>query len=76
MMSVESLSHPPHPSSLPGFRFVDPEEFCRLVVSTRPLQRCDDPRSGLRGLSDVATGEQFFVEDLRLSSFLATRRPK
>ncbi|MFO0904364.1 MAG: hypothetical protein U0939_15275 [Pirellulales bacterium] len=58
------------------FRHVEPDEFCRLVVSMRPLQRRDDPEAGLRGLEDTSTGEQFYVEDVRLSSFLASRRPR
>lgn len=76
MMSVESIQRNPNDPDMTKFRHVEPEEFCRLVVSLRPLQRCDDPQSGLRGLEDQATGEHFFVEDLRLMSFLATRRPR
>ena len=57
-------------------QFIDPEEFCRLVVSMRSLTRCDDPEAGLRGLEDGETGERYFVEDLRLSSFMGSRYPR
>jgi hypothetical protein len=57
-------------------RLVEPEEFCRLAVSMRSLRRCDDPQTGMRGLEDESTGETFVVEDVRLSNFLATRRPR
>ena len=76
MMSVEPIQRTPNDPTLTKFRYVEPDEFCRLVVSFRPLQRCDDPQSGLRGLEDQATGEHFFVEALRLTSFLAMRHPR
>jgi hypothetical protein len=40
------------------------------------LRRCVVPHTGMRGLEDEWTGETFVVEDSRLSSFLATRRPR
>ena len=76
MMSVHSIDRYPTQSGMPTLRHIEPEEFCRLVVSNRTLQRCDDPQSGLRGLEDLATGECYVVEDLRLASFLANRRPR
>lgn len=76
MMSVHTIDRFPMPAEMPTLRYIEPEEFCRLVVSNRTLQRCDDPRSGLRGLEDLATGECYVVEDLRLANFLANRRPR
>lgn len=77
MMSAAPIQKPADQTAADAlFRHVEPDEFCRLVVSMRPLQRCDDPEAGLRGLEDTATGEQFYVEDIRLTSFLATRRPR
>lgn len=76
MMSVESARRERASRATGKSRLVDPEEFCRLVVSTRTLRRCDDPQTGMRGLEDESTGETFVVEDSRLSSFLATRRPR
>lgn len=55
---------------------IEPEEFCRLVVSIRSFTRCDDPEAGLRGLEDGETGDRYFVEDLRLSHFMGSRFPR
>jgi len=76
MMSVEPARRELASRAQGKSRLVDPEEFCRLVVSMRSLRRCDDPQTGMRGLEDESTGETFVVEDSRLSSFLATRRPR
>jgi len=76
MMSVEPVRGEMASRIVGKSRLVDPEEFCRLVVSMRSLRRCDDPQTGMRGLEDEATGETFVVEDSRLSNFLATRRPR
>jgi hypothetical protein len=76
MMSVEPVRGEMASGVVVKSRLVDPEEFCRLVVSMRSLRRCDDPQSGMRGLEDESTGETFVVEDVRLSNFLATRRPR
>ena len=46
--------------------FVDPEQFNRLAISNRQLDRRDDRRAGLRGLLDAETGEWFVVEEDRL----------
>ena len=48
------------------YRFVEPSEYCELLVSTRRLQRCDDLASGIRGLLDLETGMRFLIEDERL----------
>jgi hypothetical protein len=46
--------------------FVPPEEFHRLAISNRQLDRRDDRRAGLKGLYDAGTGEWFVVEEDRL----------
>jgi len=46
--------------------FIGPEEFNRLAISNRQLDRRDDRRAGLRGLLDAETGEWFVVEENRL----------
>ena len=45
---------------------VDVAEFRRLAVSHRRMVRVDEPKSGLRGLRDIETGEIFFTEAHRL----------
>lgn len=50
--------------------FVEPEEFNRLAISNRQLDRRDDRRAGLRGLVDAETGEWFVVEENRLYATL------
>ena len=50
----------------PDCRFVEPAEFCRLLVSNRSLVRSDDSRAELRGLLDPATGEWFLTEEEKL----------
>jgi hypothetical protein len=46
--------------------FVQREEFCSLLVSTRRLVRSDEPRLGVRGLLDVETGTRFLIEQEKL----------
>lgn len=48
-------------------QMVDAEEYCRLAISSRHLERCDDPTLGLRRLRDVRTGEVYAIEDARLA---------
>lgn len=47
-------------------RFVDTEEFRRMVVSNRQLERADEPRARARGLYDRETGTFLFIEEERL----------
>jgi hypothetical protein len=49
-------------------RFVDAVEFCRLLVSNRPLERSDDARARLRGLRDRSTGRRFLIEEESLTA--------
>ena len=49
-----------------GCRFVEPAEFCTLLVSNRYLIRSDDARAEVRGLLDPATDEWFLAEEEKL----------
>ena len=44
-------------------RFIDPARFRRLLVSTRKLDRSDEPSARTLGLVDPATGVRFLVEE-------------
>jgi hypothetical protein len=46
--------------------FVQRDEFCSLLLSTRRLVRSDEPRLGVRGLLDVETGTRFLIEQEKL----------
>ncbi len=58
------------------YRLVSHEEFCRLLVSSRRLQRCDDPEHGLRGLLDIDTGERSMVSEVELMNRPARSLPR
>ena len=47
-------------------KFVDAENYTRLVVSNRSLERADDDAARLCGLRDLNTGELFYIESERL----------
>ncbi len=47
-------------------RFVEPDEFCDLLVSRHPFLRADESAASARGLLDPNTGLQILVEDERL----------
>ena len=44
-------------------RLVRREEFCALLLSRRPLERCNDDSSHCRGLFDPRTGELFDIRE-------------
>ena len=44
-------------------RLVRREEFCALLLSRRPLERCNDDPSHCRGLFDPRTGELFDIRE-------------
>lgn len=46
--------------------FVQREEFCRLLLSTRRLVRSDEPDINVRGLLDTETGDRFLIEQEKL----------
>ena len=71
-MSDETVEHERcRLRSLPSHQFVDREEFCRLLVSRRGLERLDDPRARARGLLDRSTGVRFLIESERLQRVAA-----
>ncbi len=53
--------------------FVEPEEFVRLAVSWRKLERRDVQDCELAGLFDLATNEWFVVPRERLTEALMER---
>jgi len=53
------------------YQFVDPEEYCRLAVSTRKLIRFYEAAALVRGLFDPAMRLHFVVEDERLICYQA-----
>ena len=46
--------------------FVQRDEFCRLLLSSRKLVRADEPGGCVRGLLDVTTGTRFLIEQEKL----------
>jgi hypothetical protein len=53
--------------------WIEPDKFCQLAVSSRPLVRCDDSAKGLKGLRDLETGEFFVVKALDLLAYNVTK---
>jgi hypothetical protein len=49
-------------------RVVRIDEFCTLLLSRRPLERCDDESAHSRGLFDPLTGELFDIRESELFS--------
>lgn len=49
-------------------RLVRRDEFCALLLSRRPLERCNDESAQCRGLFDPRTGELF---NIRVSDLYA-----
>lgn len=47
-------------------RLVGREEFCGLLLSRRPLERCNDESSHCRSLFDARTGELFHIRESEL----------
>jgi hypothetical protein len=50
----------------PGLRFVQRDEFCRLLLSCKKLVRSDEPAISVRGLLDVQSGERYLIEQEEL----------
>jgi hypothetical protein len=46
--------------------FVQREEFCNLLLSTRRMIRSDEPALRVRGLLDMDTGTRFLIEQEKL----------
>ena len=47
-------------------RFVDSEEFCRLLLGFKRLIRADEAAVEVRGLLDLDTGTRFLIEQEKL----------
>ncbi len=47
-------------------QFVEPEAYCRLIISRDTLERSDDKERGLLGLVDCETQVRFVVEEQRV----------
>src|SRR5262245_8097500 len=50
----------------PNCQFVEREEYCALLISTRRMQRCNDRAAALFGLEDVSSGDHYFIEEEKL----------
>jgi hypothetical protein len=50
------------------FTYVQREEFCRLLLSTRRMVRSDEPDLNVRGLLDTETGARFLIQQEKLFS--------
>ena len=47
-------------------QFVGPREYCRMLVSSKQLERCDEQMLGIRGVLDLQTGVRFLIEEEEL----------
>lgn len=56
-----------------GTRFVDPEVFCELAVSSRKLVRSDVSAASVKGLYSPDDNVYYFVEEERLDNFRTAR---
>ncbi len=46
--------------------FVQPEEYCRLLLSWRKMTRVDEANSDFCGLLDLQSGKRYLIERQRL----------
>lgn len=68
MTSVEKRHDEQHSSKKrPATRFVDSDEFCRLLVGFKRLVRADDPHYEVRGLLDLDSDTLYMIENNKLS---------
>jgi len=47
-------------------RFVQRDEFCKLLLSSKKLIRSDEPGASVRGLLDLETGKRYLIEQENL----------
>ncbi len=67
MMLIETIDESrPTGQDSSNSTFVQREEFCSLLLSTRRLVRSDEPRRGVRGLLDIDTGARFLIKQEKL----------
>lgn len=57
-------------TNLAEVEFVDPDEFCMLLISNRLLLRSDDVERGIRGLVDPSDGKRYVVAESALQESL------
>ena len=50
----------------PELRFVERDEFCQLLLSSRRLVRSDDRAANIRGLLDLEMGVRFLIKEDKL----------
>ena len=50
-----------------GCRFVESEEFCKLLLGFKKLIRADETALEVRGLLDLETGARIFIEQEKLT---------
>jgi len=44
-------------------QFVGPQEYCKLLVSNKQLERSDEHMLGIRGVFDLKTGVRFLIHE-------------
>ena len=44
-------------------RFVNRQQYCEMLISSRQLTRCDLPEERIRGIFDSETGIRFLIEE-------------
>ena len=47
-------------------QFVNRQQYCKLLVANRVLNRCDVPSARVRGIYDPALGRRYFIEEERV----------
>ena len=62
----EQLRSTPQEVDFERVRIVQRSEYCKLAVSRKRLQRCDQLAPGIRGLLDLETAMLFLIEEERL----------
>lgn len=51
----------------PNCRFIGVSEYCALITSNKPFERCDDSSLAIRGVRDLSTGVRFLIGEDELS---------
>lgn len=47
-------------------KYVQRDEFCKLLLSCRKMVRADEPEVDVRGILDLETGTRFLIERRKL----------
>lgn len=56
--------------------FLEPAEFCRLLLSRKRLVRVDSTGDQVRILLDRSTGKRYQIDQRRLDQFVEGERPR